>query len=101
MGKHFSLKNWVIAARPKTLLATLSPIIVAITITNKIYNQIDWGIIFLTVLSALLLHKLLRALRILPFFVTIENGYSDWYDENPPPLIDTCKFALKSGLVLV
>ena len=49
------IKPWILAARPKTLFATLSPILVAITITNKVYNEVNWTIVSLTVLAALLL----------------------------------------------
>lgn len=49
------IKPWVLAARPKTLFASLAPIIVGISFTFYIYQSIDWIIAILTILSATLI----------------------------------------------
>ena len=49
------IKPWVLAARPKTLFASLAPIIVGLSFTFFIYQSIDWMIAILTILSATLI----------------------------------------------
>ncbi|MAV64507.1 MAG: hypothetical protein CBD97_01530 [Pelagibacteraceae bacterium TMED237] len=51
----FNINPWIIAARPKTLFAICSPIIVALTLSDIIYNQVNWSVVTLTVFSAALL----------------------------------------------
>ena len=50
-----SIRPWILAARPKTLFATLAPIIVGISLSYKMSNTIDWGLTALILLSAVLL----------------------------------------------
>ena len=50
-----SIRPWILAARPKTLFATLAPIIVGISLSYKISATINWGLTVLIVLSAILL----------------------------------------------
>ena len=50
-----SIRPWILAARPKTLFATLAPIIVGISLSYKISNTIDWCLTSLIILSAVLL----------------------------------------------
>ena len=50
-----SIRPWISAARPKTLFATLAPIIVGISLSYKISNTIDWCLTSLIMLSAVLL----------------------------------------------
>ena len=50
-----SIQPWILAARPKTLFATLAPIIVGISLSYKISNTIDWCLTSLIMLSAVLL----------------------------------------------
>ena len=49
------LNPWVLAARPKTLFATLAPIIIGLSLSYKITYQINWLIASMTFLSATLL----------------------------------------------
>ena len=50
-----NLKPWILAARPKTLFATLAPIIMGLSISYKINLEINWTIALMTFLSAILL----------------------------------------------
>jgi len=50
-----SIKPWILAARPKTLLATLAPIIVGLSLSYKISGTINWPLSLMIILSALLL----------------------------------------------
>ncbi len=50
-----SIQPWILAARPKTLFATLAPIIVGISLSYKMSNTINWGLTALILLSAVLL----------------------------------------------
>ena len=50
-----SIQPWILAARPKTLLATLAPIIVGTSLSYKISGIINWPLSLLIILSAILL----------------------------------------------
>ena len=50
-----ALKPWILAARPKTLFATLAPIIIGLSLSYKITSEINWVIALMTFLSAILL----------------------------------------------
>jgi len=49
------LKPWILASRPKTLFATLAPIIIGLSLSYEINSQIDWLVALMTFLSAILL----------------------------------------------
>ena len=49
------IKPWILAARPKTLFASLSPIIIGLSFSFYIYFQIDWLVAILTIFSAILI----------------------------------------------
>ena len=50
-----NLKPWILASRPKTLLAILSPIIIGVSISYKLNFEINWVLALMTFLSAILL----------------------------------------------
>ena len=49
------IKPWVLASRPKTLFATLAPIIIALSLSYQITSKINWLIASMTFLAAILL----------------------------------------------
>ena len=49
------IKPWILAARPKTLFASLSPIIIGLSFSFYMYFQIDWLVAILTIFSAMLI----------------------------------------------
>ena len=49
------IKPWILASRPKTLFASLSPIIIGLSFSFYIYHSVDWLVAILTVLSAALI----------------------------------------------
>ena len=49
------IKPWVLASRPKTLFATLAPIIIALSLSYQITSKINWLIASMTLLAAILL----------------------------------------------
>ena len=50
-----TIKPWILAARPKTLFATLAPIIIGLSLSYKICGVINWNVSWMIVLSAILL----------------------------------------------
>ena len=49
------IKPWILAARPKTLFASLSPIIIGLSFSFYLYEDINWLISSLTILAAMLI----------------------------------------------
>ncbi len=49
------MKNWILAFRPKTLLASVSPVLLGLGLSYFTIKSIDWTIGLLTLLSALLM----------------------------------------------
>ena len=49
------IKVWILAARPKTLFATLAPIIIGLSLSYEFSGVINWGISLMTISSAILL----------------------------------------------
>ena len=49
------IKPWILAARPKTLFAAISPIIIGLSISFSVYERVNWLIALLTVISAILI----------------------------------------------
>lgn len=47
-----SLRNWMMAFRPKTLTAALIPILVGTSIVFSLHKDIAWGLVLLALLSA-------------------------------------------------
>ena len=50
-----SIKPWILATRPKTLLAILAPIIVGLSLSYKISGTINWFLSLMIIASAILL----------------------------------------------
>ena len=48
-----SVKNWSLAARPKTLTASLVPVLVGTSLSYSLTQQVSWDLFFLTLLSVL------------------------------------------------
>lgn len=55
MEKPFSIKAWFLAARPKTLSASLTPVIVGNALAWRLNGSISWGVAALTALMAVLI----------------------------------------------
>lgn len=52
---NFPLQYWFMAARPKTLLAGLSPVIIGLALSYFEFDRLNWPIALLTILCALLM----------------------------------------------
>ena len=49
------IKPWILAARPKTLFAALAPIIIGLSISFSIFEEINYIVAIFTIITAILI----------------------------------------------